>query len=141
MLSFSNSFLKNKSLNTGCEISCICVDIIGSKLPVTSKICSLFPIFLIFKFRISIGSSTSTVVFAVISISPSCLTIFVLSGENTVLYLSDLHRFAYFISADHPYGNRHYCRFPLGRSPLLGILSGKDMVTINLSVPVDSRED
>ncbi len=30
---------------------------------------------------------------------------------------------------------------PLGRSPLLGILSGKDMVTINLSVPVDSRED
>ena len=42
---------------------------------------------------------------------------------------------------DHPYGNRHHCRFPLGRSPLLGILSGKDMVTINLSVPVDSRED
>ena len=30
----------------------------------------------------------------------------------------------------------------LGRSPLLGILlSGEDMVTINLSVPVDSRED
>ena len=92
IFSFSNSFLKNKSLNTGCEISCICVDITGSKLPVTSKICSLFPIFLIYKFRISIGSSTSTVVFAVISISPSCLTIFVLSGENTVLYLSGLSK-------------------------------------------------
>ncbi len=28
-----------------------------------------------------------------------------------------------------------------GRSPHLGILSGKDMVTINLSVPADSRKD
>ncbi len=28
--------------------------------------------------------------------------------EDTVLYLSNLYCFAYFISADHPYGNRHY---------------------------------
>ena len=61
--------------------------------------------------------------------------------EDTVLYLSDLHRFAYFISVDHPHGNRHYCRFSLGRSPHLGILSGEDLVTINLSVSIDSRED
>ena len=29
----------------------------------------------------------------------------------------------------------------LGRSPHLGILSGEDLVTINLSVSIDSRED
>ena len=40
-----------------------------------------------------------------------------------------------------PHGNRHYCRFSLGRSPHLGILSGEDLVTINLSVSIDSRED
>ncbi len=48
--------------------------------------------------------------------------------------------FAYFISADHPYGNRHYCRFLLGRSPLLGIYyPGKiwsQLICLFLLIPV-----
>ena len=30
--------------------------------------------------------------------------------EDTLLYLSDLHRFTYIISVDYPYGTRHQDR-------------------------------
>ena len=48
--------------------------------------------------------------------------------EDTVLYLSDLHRFAYFISVDHPHGNLTIVGSLLGGAHILGILSGEDLV-------------
>ena len=59
--------------------------------------------------------------------------------KDTVLYLSDLHRFAYFISVDHPHGNRHYCRFSLGRSHIWGYYPGKiwsQLICLFLLIPV-----
>ena len=52
--------------------------------------------------------------------------------ENTLKYLSDLLCIAYIIGADNSHRTGHYYRFVIGRRPHLGILSGENMVTIDL---------
>ena len=61
--------------------------------------------------------------------------------EDTVLYLSNLYCFAYFIGIDYPHGNRHYRRFSRGRSSLLGILSRKNILQLPSLKTVSKKQD
>ena len=75
-------------LKAGCEYSCSFVDNTGSNTEHISSVSSVFPKFSISSLLISTESFGLTVTFVFVSIFPSILSIFVLSGANVTTYLS-----------------------------------------------------
>ena len=88
ILSSILSILKNSLLNAGCVFACACVQSTGSKLEVTSIISSSNPLFFMFIFRISTGSSCAMVTLVTVSTPPSILFILFASSEKLISYLS-----------------------------------------------------